>query len=172
MLKLNIGSSKTVKPEKVLIDLDVKNTHKYPSSFGEYVESNSHKNELKKIDNIKVENKINNIVELDLHIHELLEKKHTPNLEKSTSYSANIKLFKIQWFINICMRVFSVNQFNWLKRRRLLQAKALLINTEQSLEEIAREVGYQNVAEFSVAFRKEFNLSPYQQRNLAEIGIN
>jgi AraC-like DNA-binding protein len=164
---LDIARSKAAKTEEVVIDLSIKNTPRHSSFYDQCLENKAPKIEINKTCDKKVNNKSNNnIVEIDLHIEELLEKKQSIRLEKNVSYSSTVKDLNKNWFVEICMRVFRVNQFKWLKMQRLLKARALLINSEFTLEEIGRKVGYKNVTEFSVAYKEEFNLSPYQQKNL------
>jgi AraC-like DNA-binding protein len=161
---LDIARSKAAKTEEVVIDLSVKNTPRHSSFYDKCLENNAPKIENKKAYDEKLNN---NIVEIDLHIEELLEKNQNIRLEKNASYSSTFKDLKKNWFVEICMKVFCVNHFKWLKMQRLLKARTLLINSELPLEEIGRKVGYKNATEFSVAYKEEFSLSPYQQRNLA-----
>jgi AraC family transcriptional regulator, transcriptional activator of the genes for pyochelin and ferripyochelin receptors len=48
----------------------------------------------------------------------------------------------------------------FLLRRRLEHARALLLERERSVKEIAADVGYAHVAHFSAAFRKRFGMPP------------
>ncbi|HSS38624.1 MAG TPA: AraC family transcriptional regulator [Polyangia bacterium] len=48
----------------------------------------------------------------------------------------------------------------FLLRRRLEHARALLLDRERSVKEIAADVGYAHVAHFSAAFRKRFGMPP------------
>ena len=68
-------------------------------------------------------------------------------------------------------QVLGVGVFEWLRKQRMLKAKALLIHSELSIQEIGFEVGYENSANFSSAYKKQFGISPRQQRNLSKIEI-
>lgn len=49
---------------------------------------------------------------------------------------------------------------SYMTRWRLITASKLLTNSEQSIESIANRVGYRSTAAFTVAFIKQFELSP------------
>ena len=68
-------------------------------------------------------------------------------------------------------RVLGVGVFEWLRKQRMLKAKALLIYSDLSIQEIGFEVGHENSANFSSAYKKQYNLSPRQQRNKAKVEI-
>lgn len=68
-------------------------------------------------------------------------------------------------------RVLGVGVFEWLRKQRLLKAKYLLLHSELSIQEIGFDVGYENSANFSSAYKKQFDISPRQQRKLAKIEI-
>lgn len=55
-----------------------------------------------------------------------------------------------------------------LRRMRMQQAQLLLLQTAQSIKEIAHELGYQRQHEFSRAFRRHFGVSPNQWRRSPE----
>jgi signal transduction histidine kinase/AraC-like DNA-binding protein len=65
-------------------------------------------------------------------------------------------------------RVFSrelgVTPWDYLNRLRILQAKALLLNTDDNIGNIARQVGFKDQAYFSRVFRKLTGLSPQSFR--------
>lgn len=68
-------------------------------------------------------------------------------------------------------RVKGVGVFEWLRKQRMLKAKSLLAYSELSVQEIGFEVGYENSANFSSAYKKQFGISPRQQRNLSKVEI-
>lgn len=55
--------------------------------------------------------------------------------------------------------------FEWLRERRMAKAKALLLTSELSIQQIAFEVGFDNCANFSTAFKKQYSISPREQRS-------
>jgi iron complex transport system substrate-binding protein len=71
--------------------------------------------------------------------------------------------------IQIYKRGFAL--FGWLRKQRMLKAKSLLIRSDLSINEIAVEVGYENIINFSFAYKKQFNVFPIQQRRLSRIEI-
>jgi AraC-like DNA-binding protein len=68
-------------------------------------------------------------------------------------------------------RVLGVGVFEWLRKQRMLKAKLLLMHSDLTIQEIGFEVGHENSANFSSAYRKQFDISPRQQRNLSKIEI-
>ncbi len=62
--------------------------------------------------------------------------------------------------------VVGVSVFEWLREQRLLKAKKLLLNSELTIQEIGFEVGFENSANFSTAYKKYFHISPRFQRKL------
>ena len=57
-------------------------------------------------------------------------------------------------------QMFQTTPFQYLRDRRLEQAQQLLMDTEQSIEEVARIIGYANRSKFAAAFRKKFGVNP------------
>lgn len=66
-------------------------------------------------------------------------------------------------------RALGVGVFEWARKRRMLKARTLLIESNLSIQEIGFEVGYENCANFSTAFKKYFKISPRQQRKSARV---
>jgi AraC-like DNA-binding protein len=66
-------------------------------------------------------------------------------------------------------QILGVGVFEWTREHRMLKAKSLLIESNLSIQEIGFEVGYENCANFSTAFKKYFKISPRQQRKLTRI---
>ncbi len=61
-------------------------------------------------------------------------------------------------------KVTGMTVFQWLRTQRLEAAKQLLINTELSIQNIGFEVGYENTANFSTAYKQHFGVSPRNSR--------
>jgi len=59
-----------------------------------------------------------------------------------------------------------VSPYQYLKQIRLTKAKALLENTSLSVTEICQDCGYESLSSFSFLFKKTYNLSPENYRNL------
>ncbi|MEM9836273.1 MAG: AraC family transcriptional regulator [Bacteroidota bacterium] len=67
-------------------------------------------------------------------------------------------------------KIFADTPARWLKRRRLQLAKKLLTTTSQRPTDIYLDVGFEDYAHFSKAFKAEFGLSPQQcKMNLSAI---
>lgn len=68
-------------------------------------------------------------------------------------------------------RVLGMGVFEWLRNHRMLKAKSLLIYSGLSIQAIGFEVGYENSANFSSAYKKQFQISPRQQRVLSKVKV-
>lgn len=53
----------------------------------------------------------------------------------------------------------------WLRKKRLKYARQLLEKTDLNIQQVAIEVGYNNAANFSTAFKAEFGFKPKQTRH-------
>ncbi|OGV67212.1 MAG: hypothetical protein A3K19_26210 [Lentisphaerae bacterium RIFOXYB12_FULL_65_16] len=65
---------------------------------------------------------------------------------------------------SLFMRVMQQAPMAYVKRHRLTRAQWLLIGTPRTISEIAAEVGYSSIFNFSRQFRKAFGESPSQYR--------
>jgi len=59
-----------------------------------------------------------------------------------------------------------ISPYQHLKQTRLTKAKTLLENTSLSVTEICQDCGYESLSSFSFLFKKTYNLSPENYRNL------
>lgn len=57
-------------------------------------------------------------------------------------------------------KIFGVTPYRYVMRRRLIEAKNLLMSEEEAIEKIAGRCGFKNTVSFYQAFKKEFNLTP------------
>ena len=57
-------------------------------------------------------------------------------------------------------QVFQTTPFEYLRDRRLEQAQQLLLDTNQSIQEVAYAVGYRSRSQFANAFRQKFGVNP------------
>ncbi|MBD2138597.1 helix-turn-helix domain-containing protein [Anabaena sp. FACHB-1237] len=60
----------------------------------------------------------------------------------------------------------------WIVKRRMVAALSLLENTDQTIEDIAIKLGYQNVCHFSRQFRQHHGLSPNNWRKKHQLISN
>jgi AraC-like DNA-binding protein len=61
--------------------------------------------------------------------------------------------------------LFGKSLFRYLKDQRLEKGKYLVENTDKTLREISRGLGYKHECNFITAFKKEFGKSPGMWRN-------
>lgn len=57
-------------------------------------------------------------------------------------------------------QVFHTTPFAYLRDYRLERAQQFLMNSEQSIEQVAKTVGYADRSRFAIAFRKRFGVNP------------
>lgn len=67
-------------------------------------------------------------------------------------------------FIRSFRRATGTSPIDWLRRERLSQAQRRLVETDDSLKEIARQVGYADQFYFSRDFKRATSLSPSEYR--------
>lgn len=56
--------------------------------------------------------------------------------------------------------IYGMPIFEYYQHNRMLKAKELLLRGEYSVKEVGYEIGYANLSNFAVAFRKEFTILP------------
>ncbi|MEE9348783.1 MAG: AraC family transcriptional regulator [Flavobacteriaceae bacterium] len=84
-----------------------------------------------------------------------------------TNSLSNLKLEEIAFLCNMSLSTFKryfIKEFNespgkWLKEKRLNRAKELLVEGLKP-SEIYYDLGYNNLSNFSIAFKKQFEISP------------
>lgn len=69
------------------------------------------------------------------------------------------------YFARLFKAELSLTPSKFLTRYRLNKAADLLLNTKLSIQCISEEIGYSNQFNFSAAFKKNYNLSPFEFRN-------
>ncbi len=57
-------------------------------------------------------------------------------------------------------KMFGANLFELFQRNRMQKARVLLLTKRYSIKEIGRQLGYVNLSNFSIAFKKEFGELP------------
>ncbi|WP_412766899.1 helix-turn-helix domain-containing protein [Tenacibaculum polynesiense] len=58
------------------------------------------------------------------------------------------------------VKEYQTSPGKWFRDKRLLKAKELLKNANVTPSDIYLELGYQNLSNFSAAFKKKFKISP------------
>ena len=61
---------------------------------------------------------------------------------------------------------FDLSPHRYMQRKRLLDARHLLRNTNQTVKQIAQTCGYENEFYFSKVFKKEYNTTPTKLRKM------
>lgn len=78
-------------------------------------------------------------------------------------YAASIR--QPPYFVSRLMKKYSPFTFTtYLQRKRLFQACYLLSATDLPVEEISRQIGYENSSYFHKIFKKEYHMTPKQYR--------
>jgi AraC-like DNA-binding protein len=88
--------------------------------------------------------------------NEMLNKEHIERtLERNYDYVS--QLFK---------KYSGITVVNYIQKLRILQAQYMLDCTDQSIQDISTEIGYQDPFYFSKVFKKDVGVSPSQYRTL------
>lgn len=62
-------------------------------------------------------------------------------------------------------QVYGMPPFVYFQQHRMLKAKEMLLATDRPVQDIGSEMGYQNMSNFILAFRKVFHINPGELRN-------
>jgi len=105
----------------------------------------------------------------EYYLHSLISKEISPfkNVVES-NVNSNLKLEEIAFLCNMSLSTFKrhfTNEYNeppgkWLQDKRLQKAKELLQGGELKASDIYLDIGYNNLSNFSVAFKNKFGFSP------------
>lgn len=57
-------------------------------------------------------------------------------------------------------KVFGDSIYRYFQKKRMEKARTLLLTRTSTIREIGHELGYNNLSNFTIAFRKEFNMLP------------
>ena len=71
------------------------------------------------------------------------------------------------YFLRLFRRYMGTTPYNYLVNFRITQAKELLVLTDHTVSEIAREVGFGDASNFSTRFSRATGQSPLQYRKNA-----
>ncbi len=110
----------------------------------------------------------------EYYLHSLISKEVSSfkKVVESNVYS-NLKLEEIAFLCNMSLSTFKrhfkleyqVAPGKWLQDKRLQKAKDLLQEGELSPSDIYMEIGYNNLSNFSTAFKNKFGISPTEIPN-------
>jgi len=108
------------------------------------------------------------------YLHSLISKEISPfkNVVES-NVNSNLKLEEIAFLCNMSLSTFKryfISEYKeppgkWLQDRRLQKAKELLQGGDLKASDIYLDIGYNNLSNFSVAFKKKFGISPTDLSN-------
>ncbi|TDU40443.1 AraC-like DNA-binding protein [Gelidibacter sediminis] len=103
------------------------------------------------------------------YLHSLISKEISPfkNVVESNVHS-NLKLEEIAFLCNMSLSTFKrhfTNEYHeppgkWIQDKRLQRAKELLQTGNLKASDIYLDIGYNNLSNFSVAFKNKFGISP------------
>lgn len=105
----------------------------------------------------------------ELYLHSLIAKDTSPFKKiVENKLHSNLKLEEIAFLCNMSLSTFKryfINEYKvspgkWLKDKRLLKAKDVLEQGELKPSDIYLEFGYNNLSNFSIAFKNKFGVSP------------
>ena len=105
----------------------------------------------------------------ELYLHSLISKEGSPfkKIVENNIYS-NLKLEEIAFLCNMSLSTFKrafIKEYQttpgkWLQKKRLHKAKEVLKEGKLKPSEIYYNFGYNNLSNFSIAFKNEFGISP------------
>ncbi|AWG23347.1 AraC family transcriptional regulator [Flavobacterium faecale] len=105
----------------------------------------------------------------EYYLHSLISKEISPFKKiVESSIDSNLKLEEIAFLCHMSLSTFKrhfVTEYHeppgkWLQDKRLLKAKELLQGGELKASDIYLEIGYNNLSNFSTAFKNKFGIPP------------
>ena len=107
--------------------------------------------------------------EFEFYLYSLISKEVSPfkNIVES-NVNSNLKLEEIAFLCNMSLSTFKrhfTSEYNeapgkWLQDKRLQKAKELLQAGDLKASDIYLDIGYNNLSNFSIAFKNKFGVSP------------
>lgn len=107
--------------------------------------------------------------EFEFYLHSLISKEVSPFKEiVESKIHSNLKLEEIAFLCNMSLSTFKrhfTTEYNaspgkWLQDKRLQKAKELLQEGNLKASDIYLDIGYNNLSNFSIAFKNKFGVSP------------
>lgn len=83
-----------------------------------------------------------------------------PGIEDMARYSA-MSATRLK---TLFRQVFGIPPYEYFQQHRMLKAKELLKDTRMPVQDIGRSLGYSNMSNFTLAFRKVFKINPSEIR--------
>jgi AraC-like DNA-binding protein len=59
-------------------------------------------------------------------------------------------------------RIYQYGLYEYYQKNRMMKAKHLLIQKKNTVKEVGTQLGFKNLSNFTIAFKKEFNILPSQ----------
>ncbi|OBX21035.1 MULTISPECIES: helix-turn-helix domain-containing protein [Bizionia] len=107
--------------------------------------------------------------QFEYYLHSLISKEISPFKKVvESNVNSNLKLEEIAFLCNMSLSTFKrhfTNEYDeppgkWLQDKRLQKAKELLQGGELKASDIYLDIGYNNLSNFSIAFKNKFGISP------------
>ena len=106
---------------------------------------------------------LKNVIDfINSHLHDKIELHQLSSITK----------WSHQHFIKIFTKYIGKTPYQYILQRKIEKSKALLIETDQNLNEIAQDVGFESYSNFFIAFKKETGYGPDFYRRLKKIDRN
>ena len=59
-------------------------------------------------------------------------------------------------------KIYKYNLYEYYQKNRMLKARQLLAQKKNTVKEVGTQLGFKNLSNFTIAFKKEFNILPSQ----------
>jgi AraC-like DNA-binding protein len=96
----------------------------------------------------------------DVEDYLLRDLAHAPAIDELARF-CNMSATRLK---TLFRQVYGLPPYEYFQQHRMLKAKELLKTTNLSIQDIGKSLGYSNMSNFTLAFRKVFNLNPSSLR--------
>jgi AraC-like DNA-binding protein len=97
-------------------------------------------------------------------LRQLIESTYLQNLtllELAEKHGVSLATFKRHF-----TKEYGTSPHSYIKTRRLEKAKELILNTDRSISDIYKEIGFEEIAHFSKSFKAHFGVNPSRIKSL------
>jgi AraC-like DNA-binding protein len=94
-----------------------------------------------------------------MHIEALLVKDFSMPAPTITALARHAMMSETK-LKNLFKKIYGTGLYAYFQKNRMMKARLLLVSKKYSIKEVGIQLGFQNLSNFTIAFKKEFNMLP------------